>query len=212
MTELDHITVIAPDLAAGTAWVREVLGVDPPRGGTHPQMGTHNHLLRLGDDLFLEVIAVDPDAARPAHRRWFGLDDHTALDRNWQAGRRLRSYVARCSGLAKTIGDRRETFGAPVQLSRGNLRWSFAVRPDGALPLDGALPSLMDWGEHSTPAPRMTDFGLRLRALDVETPDPDAVHATLDAIGMRGKPEVRRAGAVRLSATIETPQGVRTLT
>jgi hypothetical protein len=174
-------------------------------------MGTHNHLLRLGDDLFLEVIAVDPDAPRPAHRRWFGLDDRAALDRHWRAGRRLRGYVARCSGLAETIGAQTSTFGMPIEVSRGDLRWSFAVRADGALPLDGALPSLMDWGERGTPVPTMSDFGLRMRGLVVETPDPDAVHAALEAIGMVGKPEIRRGDAVRLSATIETPQGVRML-
>src|SRR5262245_22737988 len=73
MTELDHIAVVAPSLAAGIAYVHDVLGVEPPKGGAHPLMGTHNHLLRLGDDVFLEVIAVDPDGPRPAHRRWFGL-------------------------------------------------------------------------------------------------------------------------------------------
>ena len=67
MTELDHIAVVAPDLAAGVAWVRDVLGVEPPRGGKHPQMGTHNCICcALGEDVFLEVIAVDPDAPKPA--------------------------------------------------------------------------------------------------------------------------------------------------
>src|SRR5436853_50841 len=104
MTELDHLTVIAPSLAAGVAWVRDVLGIEAPRGGAHPLMGTHNHLLRLGDDVFLEIVAVDPDAPRPSHRRWFGLDDQAAIDRHWREGRHLRCYVGRCTGVAETIG------------------------------------------------------------------------------------------------------------
>ncbi|KAB2919486.1 MAG: VOC family protein [Hyphomicrobiaceae bacterium] len=212
MTELDHLAVIAPDLATGVAWVRDVLGVEPPRGGSHPQMGTHNHLLRLGDGVFLEVIAVDPDAPQPAHRRWFGLDDRAAVERHWHAGRHLRAYVARCTGVADTIGARGSTFGAPMRLTRGDRGWTFGVRPDGELPAGGALPHLMDWGERGTPAPTMQDFGLTLRELVVETPDPDAVHAALDAIGLAAKPAIRRADAVRLSAAIDTPQGVRTLT
>jgi catechol 2,3-dioxygenase-like lactoylglutathione lyase family enzyme len=39
MTELDHIAVIAPDLATGVAWVRDVLGVEASQGGSHPEMG-----------------------------------------------------------------------------------------------------------------------------------------------------------------------------
>lgn len=212
MTELDHLAVVAPDLATGVAWVRDVLGVEPPRGGAHAQMGTHNHLLRLGDGVFLEVIAIDPEAPKPPHRRWFGLDDQAAVERHWQAGRHLRCYVARCKDVGETIGSRGETFGAPMRLSRGDRSWTFGVRADGELPLGGALPHLMDWGQRGNPAPTMPDFGLRLRELIVETPDPDSVRSTLDAIGMAGKPNIRRADTVRLSAKIETPQGVRTLT
>lgn len=211
MTELDHIAVIAPDLATGVAWVREVLGVEAPKGGAHPEMGTHNHLLGLGEDAYLEVIAADPEAPPPSHRRWFGLDDPDTVARHWHAGRRLRGYVARCTDVAAAIGARTETFGAPMRISRGDRRWLFAVRPDGGLPQDGALPCLIDWGERGTPAPALTDFGLSLQSLLVEAPDPGAVHAALDAIGMVRKPEIRRGPRARLSATIATPRGVRVL-
>jgi hypothetical protein len=54
-------------------------------------------------------------------------------------------------------------------------------------------------------------LGLRLQSLCIETPEPDAVHAALDAIGMARKPEIRQGREVRLTATIATPQGVRVL-
>ena len=38
-------------------------------------MSTHNHLMRLGNSAFLEVISIDPDAPAPARTRWFDLDD-----------------------------------------------------------------------------------------------------------------------------------------
>jgi catechol 2,3-dioxygenase-like lactoylglutathione lyase family enzyme len=211
MTQLDHIAVIAPDLATGVAWVREALGVEMPAGGKHPEMGTHNRLVGLGPDVYLEVIAADPEAPQPPHRRWFGLDDRAAVERHWREGRRLRGYVARCTGIANTIGDKGETFGAPIRVSRGDRHWLFAVRLDGKLPLGGAGPCLIDWLGRGTPAPTLPDLGLRLQSLSVETPDPDAVHAALDAIGMAREPEVRRGPQVRLTATIATPQGVRVL-
>jgi catechol 2,3-dioxygenase-like lactoylglutathione lyase family enzyme len=211
MTELDHIAVIAPDLGAGVAWVREVLGVDMPAGGEHPEMGTHNHLVGLGPDVYLEVIAADLEAPRPPHPRWFGLDDREEVERLWREGRRLRCYVARRTGIAAVIGAQAGTFGVPIRVSRGDRHWLFAVRADGQLPLDGAAPCLIDWLEHGTPAPTMPDLGLRLQSLRVETPDPDALHAALDAIGMARKPEITRGLEVRLAATIATPGGVRVL-
>jgi hypothetical protein len=212
VAELDHITVVAPDLATGVDWVRRTLGVAPQPGGAHPQMGTHNCLLRLGDDVFLEVIATDPGAPRPAHRRWFGLDDHDRLREYWQTGRRLTGYVARCSDLKAIVGARPTMFGAPMQISRGDRQWLFGVRADGALPREGALPSLMDWGARGSPAPSMPDLGLRLLSLVVEAPEPEHVSAELDAIGFGGMPDIRRADRVRLYAVIDTPAGVRLLT
>ena len=44
-------------LGRDDAWVSPL-----ESGGRHPHMGTHNRLLSLGPDLYLEVIAVDPDA------------------------------------------------------------------------------------------------------------------------------------------------------
>lgn len=41
----------------------------------HPQFGTHNRCLGMEDGIYLEVIAVDPEAPPPSRPRWFGLDD-----------------------------------------------------------------------------------------------------------------------------------------
>lgn len=224
MTELDHIAVVAPELAAGVAWVREALGVEMPAGGKHPEMGTHNHLVGLGPDVYLEVIAVDPDAPRLPHRRWFGLDDRDMVEHDWREGRRLRAYVARCTDIAATAGELGEVFGAPMRMSRGDRQWLFGVRSDGGLPGSGALPCLIDWGERGTPAPAMPDLGLRLQSLVVEAPAPHKNAAVLIAIGMMGAPPLqvpdgeprmkvalRRGPQVRLTATIATPNGVRVL-
>ena len=75
MLQIDHITVAADGLRAGVAHAEAALGVTIPFCGAHPLMGTHNHLLRLGDTLFLEIIAPDPAAGPLSQRRWFGLDD-----------------------------------------------------------------------------------------------------------------------------------------
>src|SRR6185312_3978330 len=71
---LDHLTVAALSLDEGVAHVRRALGVEIPPGGAHPIMGTHNHLMQLGNSVFLEVIAPDPGVT-PQRPRWFGLDD-----------------------------------------------------------------------------------------------------------------------------------------
>ena len=61
MLTLDHIAVACTDLAEGTAWAEERLGVKMQTGGKHARYGTHNTLLGLADGLYFEVIAIDPD-------------------------------------------------------------------------------------------------------------------------------------------------------
>ena len=79
--QLDHIVIGAKTLEQGVVFVKNVMGVEMPFGGVHRQMGTHNHLMQLGKDVFLEVIAVDPDGDRIERPRWYGLDDPFVKER-----------------------------------------------------------------------------------------------------------------------------------
>src|ERR1700710_1969778 len=70
---LDHLTVVALTLEQGVEHIRRCLGVVVPSWGAHPLMGTHNCLMRLGEAVFLEIIAADP-AATPQRTRSLALD------------------------------------------------------------------------------------------------------------------------------------------
>ncbi|KQT08559.1 riboflavin deaminase [Methylobacterium sp. Leaf399] len=211
MLHLDHLTIIAPTLREGVAHVRDALGLDMPFGGRHPEMGTVNHLLRLGDDVFLEIIAVDPQAARPDRPRWFGLDDADRVRRDWDAGRRLRTWVARTSDLGPALDRMAPLLGRPRRVSRGDRVWSFGVRDDGALPLDGLAPCLIDWGARGSPAAAMPDAGARLSAFVVEHPDPAQVERLHRELGLASPIAIRAGPQLRYEAVVATPAGLRTL-
>lgn len=72
---LDHLVIGAETLEQGVAFVERELGMRIPVGGIHELTGTHNHLMRLGESLFLEVIAFNPTGKAPQQPRWYGLDD-----------------------------------------------------------------------------------------------------------------------------------------
>jgi hypothetical protein len=211
-SQLDHIAIIAPSLRVGMIWVRECLGLLPAMGGQHPQMGTHNMLLRLGGDFFLEVIAVDPNAPEPAQKRWFGLDEIADVEAQWTAGCRLRGMVARTEQLSALTDADPALHGQAMRITRGEREWQFAVRPDGKLPMGGAVPHLMTWGAQGPAAPKMPEAGCVLLRLVLETPEPKAVRMAHNAIGLRGGPEIRQGARTKLSAIIQSPSGVHLLT
>jgi hypothetical protein len=211
MLKLDHLAIVAPSLREGVDYVSECLDIDMPQGGAHLEMGTHNHLLRLGDETYLEVIAVDPEARPAVGPRWFGLDDGEAVRADWRAGRRLRAWVARTDDLDAVLAEHGDLLGGKIRASRGDRSWLFALRADGSLPAGGAAPAVIDWDLRGSPAPGMPDLGARLQAFVIEHPDPEGVAALYEKLGITNPPHIERGAQLRYRATIDTLGGVKAL-
>ena len=202
MLTLDHIAVACTDLAEGTAWVEERLGVSLQPGGEHARYGTHNTLLGLDDGLYLEVIAIDPEATPKAGHSWFGLDQFGGPPR-------LANWICRTDDLAAVLGDAPASVGLPRALTRGDLNWQITVPDDGSLPFQGAYPTLIEWDEGTHhPADRLRSSGCRLARLEI-------VHPLADEIaGMVALADPRvlfSNGDFRMEATFQTPSGERKL-
>jgi hypothetical protein len=211
MTELDHITVAAHSLAQGLAYLRDALGVDLPYGGAHPRMATHNHLLRLGPALFLELIAIDPAAPPPARPRWFQLDD-PALQAELAIAPRLLTWVVRTRQIAELFLASDRPLGAIEPMTRGDLRWLLTFPNDGTLVDGGLYPSVIQWPDGAHPASRMPDLGCALERFEAIHPDPDAYRRSLASIGADRHIAIEAAPAgtpPRLAAHIHTPHGKR---
>lgn len=58
---IDHLIIAVHDLEAATAAYRDLLGLQVSGGGSHPQFGTANRIIVLGDD-YLELLAASPGA------------------------------------------------------------------------------------------------------------------------------------------------------
>jgi hypothetical protein len=206
---IDHITVTAPTLESGVEFVRTRLGVSPQPGGRHPRMGTHNCLLKLGDALFLEVIAPDPDAARPLRPRWFELDAMAA-----DGPPRLAMWMARTTDIHASCAASPEPLGEIEPMSRGGLDWLITIPADGSLPFHGCAPALIEWHAQSHPAAGMMDAGCTLERFEIFHPQAARLSRLLAAIGLVDQVTVTRSpddlrGFVR--AAIRTPHGCITL-
>lgn len=202
--KLDHLAVVAQSLDEGVQYVEECLGVAIPIGGAHPIMGTHNHLLRLSNDSFLEVIAIDPDAAPPTRRRWFNLD-------NFRGDPKLGVWVLGTNDLDASLQNLPSSVGRKQRITRGNLAWHISVADDGTMPFDGAFPSLIQWPDGPHPASNMADKGCRLISVRIEHPEAAKINALLQGGFFDPKVTIAHGSSFEISAEIETPNGVRSI-
>lgn len=202
MLELDHLAVAARSLDEGRALVEAKLGVTMQPGGKHDRFGTHNLLLGLEDGLYLEVITTDPAAPAPPRPRWFGLDD-------FEGPPRLNTWICRSFTLDAALAALPQA-GAPVALTRGDLRWRMAVPDAGALPFDGRFPALMQWQGPGHPADRLDASGCRLLGLSVKHPQAPALQQAL--AGWLDDPRITfEVGPPALEAVFDTARGRRVL-
>jgi Glyoxalase-like domain len=203
---IDHLVITAPSLAAGTKMLHEALGIWPQPGGEHERMGTHNALLRLGETLYLEVIAIDPAMTKPSYPRWFRLDELTA-----QSVPRLTTWVARCDDIYAAHRACGGIHGEIQAMSRGELNWLISIPEDGHMPFDGVAPSLIQWQSPMHPASRLEDRGCALVGLRGVHPDAAQLNVLLDTLGVRSDILVSAGEQPQLIAEISTPYGIRTI-
>jgi hypothetical protein len=200
---LDHLAVSGETLEAAQHYVEEALGVPMQMGGEHAVFHTHNTLLGLADGLYLEAIAINPDAPKPDRPRWFDLD-------NFSGGARLTNWICRSTTLDQDIATLPDGIGEAVQLRRGDLRWQMVVPSSGRLPFDNMCPALIEWQTATHPTDVLAPSGCRLRRLVVAHPLAKALEASV--LGALADDRiVYEVGAPELMAEFETPHGLRRL-
>ena len=145
MHKLDHIVIGAYTLEEGTEFVETKLQSKLSDIGYHKDMGTHNRVIRISDQIYLEVVALDPQNMILKNRKWFNLDNSN-LQLKLKKSPQIIGYVIENNRLG--ISKYYDQF---FEASRGEYRWHFAMPTLKKNILDigiietGIIPSLISW-------------------------------------------------------------------
>ncbi|WP_419841336.1 VOC family protein [Candidatus Poriferisodalis sp.] len=213
MAAIDHLVFAAPDLDPATAAVGALVGVSAAAGGPHPGIGTRNTLLSLGDEVYLEIIAPDPDQPEPANPRPFGIDDLSAP--------RLVAFAVHptqgetIDDVIAAMRDCGEDFGDVAPMSRltpdgEQLHWSLAFPAAGLTDGAALVPFVIEWGDTTHPA-TVTPAGCTLVSMSATHPDPDRIGALYNSIGLGTAVSVSAGDTASLQAVLSSPKGRVTL-
>ena len=200
--QLDHVVIGANDLARGTTWTESRLGGVLDGGGKHTLMGTHNRLMRLAGDPYLEVISIDPDAPPPGRPRWFTLDQEQTKSR-FAADPGALCWVVAVSDIETAVRQCGYDCGQITTVTRGDLQWRLTIPEDGSLPAGGVLPSLIEWPEGVHPVASLAETDIRLDTIHLAHPDPAHVKTCLDRLGLASITSVT-SGDIAVAFSMQT--------
>ncbi|MEM7056664.1 MAG: VOC family protein [Pseudomonadota bacterium] len=181
--KIDHFAIGADSLEQGAAALKTQLGMEVPRGSKHDAMSTHNCVCQAGNESFLEILSIDPDAPEPGRTRWFTMDDPTTQARLVERPRAL-CWVVGTEDLDSIVASSPVDLGEVVFFQRGDRTWRLTVPADGHLPEGGLLPAFIEWSPGPHPSTGMQDLGITLTDVKLTHPDPNWLSDVLRTLGV----------------------------
>ena len=201
---LDHIVYVVPNLEKACDRLELLLGIRPVFGGYHQTKGTKNALLNLGNNCYLELLAIDKKNKKIKAPRWMGVDVcKDARITRWAIkstrlktdNKLLQKYD---TNMGKIDGGQRET-------QDGNLlKWKMILPL--AKPAIEILPFMVDWGKSSVHPTNKLEDVCQLVGLKAYHPSPKNIQPTLDALDLGCV--VQQSPVVRLIISIDSPRGL----
>lgn len=193
--KFDHLVVGVRSLAEGVREFEQLTGVKPVAGGRHPDRGTENALVSLGDGRYLEIIAPQQGAPlAPADEALREMDTLRIID--WAVS--VSDIEAARAALESVGFDPAATRpGSRVTPSGERLEWTTFGLADREI---AVAPFFIAWSASTTHPSRTAPGGCALSAMAVRDRAIDRLAPALDALGVTGLTYVH--GSARIEATI----------
>ena len=175
---IDHIVIGSADLISGTKILENKLSTKFSSGGEHKIMGTHNNLLKLQSNIYLEVIATNPNANKPSRQRWFSLDE-TGIKEKIKKSPRLLCWVVEVDDIEDTAKKCGYNPGETLLLSRDELTWKVTVPSNGKLVENGVLPVLIQWPSNQHPSKKLNNSKVSINKISLFHPEPHKIRSII---------------------------------
>ena len=146
MLYLDHMLYAVPVLEEGIETFADLTGVRPDYGGKHTNLGTHNALVSLGERIYFEIIAPDPEQD-------YSPDDVAFNIGNIQSPK-IITWAARAANIE----------ALETEMAMSEIKEGFRIKEDGAVlkwktarlsginDSTGLIPFIIEWQGDYHPA------------------------------------------------------------
>lgn len=203
MRRIDHIAYAVPNLEEGCQYLGKLLGCEVLIGGRHLNNGTHNALINLGNEIYLEILAVDTDNEDIKSPRWMGVD-LISSPRVTRWALKSNNLLSDLEALKKYNSELGNSFEGSRKKQDGTmLNWNMA------LPLPGPevelAPFAVDWKDSIHPTKSLPNE-CELLSLELLHPTPSIYHDLFKELDI--ELSIKQSVRVGLLLKIRTPNGI----
>jgi len=197
---LDHFMYAASDLDVLREQFHRLTGVSADQGGVHPGLGTRNALASLGQGVYIELIAPDPEQNVP--------DSWGALFKNFSQAQ-IFTYVVKCADIElcqeqlTALGYKTELINASRKTPTGQLiRWRLLLPETNRF--SNFFPIFIDWLDSKHPSETVVT-GCELAGFELGHPEAAELSRVFAALAI--EVAVVYADRPYFQARLVTPQG-----
>lgn len=198
---IDHIVYGVENLEKGMEQLFQITGVHPVMGGKHLEYGTHNALLGLGQEIYLELIALDPEN-RDVANKWMGIEllNSPKVIRWAMKSEDIIMQANILSGYKPDLGIIRD--GRRRRPDGSELSWKLTL-PESNSEVE-ICPFLIDWGDSPHPADNLISE-CSINKINFYHPEPKLMQNLLTLLSF--DTGVIESGKERITVTLNTPNG-----
>ena len=203
MRKIDHIAYAVSNLEDGCKHLENLLGCKVVVGGKHLNNGTHNALINLSNDIYLEILAIDKENKDIKGLRWMGVDlITTSRVTRWAI--KSNNLQSDLTALKMYHPDHGTSFeGSRVKEDGSILSWNMALPI--ASPAVEIAPFAVDWKASVHPTQSLPDE-CKLIALELAHPTPTRFSKLFERLDI--DLNVSQDTNTKISLKINSPNGM----
>ena len=203
---IDHFVIGTSNLISGTRILENILKSRFSSGGEHKIMATHNNLLKLQSNFYLEIIANNQKADTPSRRRWFSLDEKIIKEKIYKSPR-LLCWVLKVDNIEEAVKKCGYYPGEIIELSRDDLEWKVTIPFNGKLIENGVLPILIEWKNNKHPTKKLSKSKVSIYKLSLFHPEPKKIKKIINNLVNSEFIEISK-GIPKIELSLSTQNGI----
>lgn len=205
-SHLDHIVWACHELKQGISYIEKLTGAKVFLGGRHTNYGTHNAILPLSANAYLEIIAADP-TSKNCSKKWMAVDliDKPKITRWSIQSENLVSHSQILKSLSPELSE--IINGRRKQKNGDILIWK--MTNPGNKPVVSPAPFLIDWGDTGQHPCQNLPIKCSLNEIQISSDEPNKYTSLFKSLNLNVK--INKAKQNTILVKIKSPKGIVTL-